>query len=174
MFILNQVFSFLKMLHSETGTGQLAGGFILGIYMGFTPTQNLIWASYILLLLILRVNIGAAMLSGVLFGALSFALDPIFHKVGLAVLVDMQGLRPFWIRLYNMPVVPFTAFNNTVVMGSFVVCLLLTIPCYFIFSALIRVYRAKVVVAIKTTWLFRAWSASKLYPLYERYQQIKG
>ncbi len=174
MFFLTPIFKFLQMLHSESATGQLAGGFVLGMYLGFTPASNLLWVSYFILLLILRVNIGAAMLSFALMGALSFALDPLFHQIGLMVLVDQKPLRPFWISLSNTPVVPFTSFNNTVVMGSFVVSLLLTIPLYFLFSYLIKVYRLKVVSKVKTTWLFRAWTASSFYPLYEKYRQITG
>ena len=174
MAILHQFFKFLQMLHSETSTHQLSGGFLLGMCMGFTPTLTLHWFLYLVLLLMLRANIGAAMLSWALFKVLAFALDPMFHAVGLFALTQAPAITPFWASLYHAPIVPFTYFYNTIVMGSLIVQLAAAIPFFLLSGFLIKKYRQVVVARFKATWLFRAWKASKLSTLYDKYQQYKS
>ena len=174
MFILNQIFKFLKMLHSETSTNQLASGFVLGMFMGLTPAATLLFVSYWLLLLLLRINMGAAFISFAIFKIWAYIFDPQFDQLGRHILTEMADLKPTFVTWFNMPVVPFTYFYNTVVMGSFVAALVLAIPLFFLSNVLIKKYRATVVQRFKTTWLFRAWSSSKLYGLYVKYHHLRG
>lgn len=171
MFLLNQLFKFLKMLHSETSTRQLSSGFVLGMFMGFTPTFTLLQFFYLVLMLILRINMGAVFLSFGLFRLLSFALDPVFDSVGLRVL-RWEALTDLFVTLYNSAVVPYTFFYNTIIMGALTLSLGLSIPLFIISGALIRRYRLVVVARFKASWVFRAWTTSKLYPLYVKYTEF--
>ena len=173
MFLLNQLFKFLKLLHSETSTHQLSSGFVLGLFVGFTPMFTLFQVLYLTLMLILRINIGAVFLSAALFELISFFLDPVFDSIGLNLLRS-DLLQPLWTALYDLPVIPYTFFYNTVVMGSVALAGLLGPPLFFTSNWLICRYRATVVSRIKTTWMFRAWRSSKLYPLYAKYTDLKN
>ena len=75
----------LKVLNSETSPGQISLGFCLAMIAGFTPVlspHNLI---VLLLVLVLRVNLSAFIVGWVLFSALAYALDPLFHLIGQAI-----------------------------------------------------------------------------------------
>lgn len=172
--LLHQFFKFLKLLHSDTSTHQLSAGFVLGMFLGVTPALTLHWFCYFILLLVLRANIGAAMLSWAGFGILAFLLDPVFHKVGLYLLTQVAAVQPLWTTLYQTPLVPFTRFYNSIVMGSLAGQLLLAVPLFWISGVLIKKYRLVVVSRFKGTWMFRAWKASKLSDLYDKYQEFRG
>lgn len=173
MLIVRQLLKFMELLHKETGESQLAAGFALGLFMGFTPMGNLIWAGYIVILIMFRINIGAAFLSYGVLKLVSFALDPVFESVGYSVL-SMPSLRGLFVRAFQAPIVPFTRFNNTIVMGSVVVSLLLAVPFYFGMKYLIRRYRLVVVQRIQGTWMWKAFKTTKLFQLYEQYDKIAG
>ncbi|MBI1861217.1 MAG: TIGR03546 family protein [Deltaproteobacteria bacterium] len=172
MILLNQVFRFFKLVHSESSARQLSLGFLFGFYMGLTPPFTLLQFVYVILLLIVRVNFGAVFLSFALFKAASFGVDPIFNTIGTRVL-RAEALEGLWTFLYNSPVVPYTFFYNSIIMGAVTVSVALTVPLYFLSAFLIDTYRATVVRRFKGTWLFRAWLSSKLYPLYVKYTQFK-
>lgn len=171
MLILRQILKLIELLHKETGEKQLASGFVLGVFMGFTPFSSLFWAFYVLVLVLFRANIGAAMLSFGAFKIVSFALDGVFDRLGV-ILLSSEGLRGLWTTLFHWPIIPFTRYNNSVVMGSVVVSLLLSAPLFFLSVFLIRTYRRQIVARIQGTWIWKAWKASKLYSLYEKYEQF--
>lgn len=174
MLLLNQLFKFLKLLHSEVGTRQLSAGFVLGMFLGFTPPLTLQWPLFWLILFLFRINIGAAFISYAGFAILSFALDPLFHQCGLWALTEVPALRPLWVQFSLAPLLPYTRFNNTIVLGSFLWALVLSVPLFFLSGILVRRYRETVVARFKATTLFRIWSTSKLYNLYEKYEQLKS
>ena len=174
MFFLKQLFEFLKLLHAENSTGQLACGVVLGMYLGFTPVTTLHWYLYWVVLFLFRINIGAACLAWAVFKATSFGLDPLFHSVGMWALTDLPALKPLWVLGTRMDVVPYTRFNNSIVMGSFLTAAACSLPVGLATVFLIRRYRSLVVARFKTTWLWRAWSGSKLYNLYAKYQEFKN
>lgn len=173
MFFIQQILKLLELLHKETGETQLAAGFTLGMFMGFTPLSSLFWAVYVLLLILLRFNFGAAFFAYALFKILSFALDPLFHRLGDALL-SAPALHGLWTWAFYVPLVPFTRFNNTIVLGSVVTSLILCVPFFFLSRWAIRKYRVTVVARIKETWVWKAWKATKLFKLYEQYERFAG
>jgi uncharacterized protein (TIGR03546 family) len=64
----------------------------------------------------------------VIFSALLPLLDPLAKELGAWMLVDMQWLRPVWSALYHMPLIAFTYFNNTVILGHIVIMLVVIAP----------------------------------------------
>ena len=70
------------------------------------------------------------MLGWALFVPLGFMLDPVFHAIGLGLL-QAPSLRELWTSMYNTPLVPYTNFNNTIVLGSVVGWLALAVPIFF-------------------------------------------
>src|SRR6476659_2111968 len=115
LLVLKFLQSLVKTLHSEGTPTQIAAGFALGAALGLTPLMNAHNALVITALALLNVSFGAGMLSMALFAPLGFIFDPVFDRIGHALLVDSPSLRPMWERLDNGPVLAATSFNNTVV-----------------------------------------------------------
>jgi uncharacterized protein (TIGR03546 family) len=164
--ILKLLQSLVSTLHSEGTPGQIAAGIALGSALGITPIANVHNGVIFALILVLNVSFGAAMLGWALFVPLGFLCDPLFDRLGHHLLLDTPGLTPLWTRLYNMPAVPFTNFNNTVVLGSFVAWLVAAIPIYLGARLAVNIYRSHLAARIEQSRFVKAVSASKLYNVY--------
>lgn len=171
--LLKQIFAFLKLLNSETGDIQIATGIAAGFILGMTPALSLQSLIVFILLFFFRIQIGAAFLSAFFFAFMAYLLDPVFDSVGRMIL-EMPSLQGLFTTLYNMPIIPFTRFNNSVVMGSGVVAFLLSPFIYILFLYLVRKYRITVVARVKNTKIWKAIQATSLYKWYYKYDQLYG
>jgi uncharacterized protein (TIGR03546 family) len=115
---------------------ELAAGFTLGMIIGFVPKGNLMALSLCVLLFSLRVNKGLALAAAVLFSCITGWIDPLAHKLGLAVL-HIDSLQASYASLYNMPFGPWLSFNNTVATGSLLLGLYLAYPVFWASRAVI-------------------------------------
>jgi uncharacterized protein (TIGR03546 family) len=171
--LLRQFFSFLKMLNSETGHNQIAAGIACGFILGMTPALSLQTLLVFLIVFFFRVQFGAAALAAFFFKFVAYLLDPAFHAVGSSVL-EMPALQGLFTSLYNMPIVPLTRFNNTIVMGSGVVTIL-AFPFVFLLSrAMILKYRVTILARIQQTKFWKAVKATSLYEWYYKYDKLYG
>lgn len=116
-----------KALTQQDTPRQLAHGVALGALVGLVPKDNLIAVALMTVLCAARINLGAGMLAAFAFSWIGVLVDPLSHRAGLWLL-QQDSLAPFWTWLYNLPVVPWTRFNNTVVLGSLVVGIALYYP----------------------------------------------
>jgi uncharacterized protein (TIGR03546 family) len=171
--LLKQVFAFIKLLNSDTGTNQIAAGIAAGMILGFTPAFSLQTLLVFLVIFLFRVQLGAALTSAVFFKVFAFALDPLFDAAGSAVL-ELDALRPTFTWLYNLPIVPFTRFYNSIVMGSGVVALALVVPVFFLAKALVLTYRATIVSRFEKTAFWKAVKATSFYKWYLKYEEYRG
>lgn len=171
--LLKQIFAFLKLLNSETGSIQIATGIAAGFVLGMTPFFSLQSLLIFLCLFFFRIQIGAAFLAAFFFAFIAFLLDPVFHAVGKAILTS-PALAPTFTTLYNMPIIPMTRFNNTIVMGSGVVSILLTPIVYILARKLVHKYRATILARIKETKYWKALQATSLYKWYYTYDNLYG
>lgn len=172
-YLLKQIFGLIQLLNSETGTNQIAGGLALGIILGFSPFLSLQTFLVILILLFFRFQIGAAFLAGFFFKFVAFLIDPLADLLGKAAL-EAEALRGLWTFLYHAPLVPLTRFNNSIVLGSGILGVLLAIPMFFVFRRWIVAYRVQVVARIKETKYWKALQATSLYKWYASYHSLYG
>lgn len=163
--MLRAVAGLLKAVNSETEPGQISLAFCFGMIAGFTPILSLHNLLILLLVMILRVNISGFLLSLALFSGLSYALDPLFHAVGLKVLMAGR-LEGLWTSLYNSSLWRLERFNNTIVMGSLLVSVILFVPLFFVSNLLIRKYRQYVVEWVRKTRIARLIQGTKFYRIY--------
>jgi uncharacterized protein (TIGR03546 family) len=171
--ILKQIFAFLKLLNSDTGTNQLAAGVVCGMILGFTPAFSLQTVLVFICLFLFRIQMGAAFLMAFFFKFMAFALDPIFEPVGSWAL-EISALKDLYTNLYNMPIVPYTRFNNSIVMGSAIVSIFLA-PFVFVLSKVMIVkYRVTVVERFRNTRLWKAVQATYFYKWYAKYDELFG
>ena len=171
--LFKQLFGLFKLLNSEKGTNQIAWGIAFGFVLGMTPAFSLQTILVILILLFFRVQIGAAMLAAFFFKFAAYLLDPVFHSVGASVL-GTESLKPLFTSLYNMPVVPWTRFYNTIVMGSGVLSLFLAPFVFFASLYLVKKYRVTVYEKFKQSKIFKAIKATGLYKWYSKYEEYYG
>lgn len=171
--LFKQLFAFIKLLNSETGTNQIATGIACGFILGMTPAFSLQSILVFLLIFFFRIQIGAALITAFFFKFIAYLLDPVFHEVGTMVL-ENQSLAPLFTALYNMPIVPLTRFNNTIVMGSGVFTVLLFPVVYISAKITVQKYRAHIVERFKATRFWRAVKATSLYQWYYKYDQFYG
>lgn len=171
--LLKQLFSFFKLLNSETGTNQIAAGIAAGFILGMTPVLSLQTLLVFLLIFLFRIQAGAAFLAAFFFKFIAFLLDPVFDSIGRKVL-SLSSLESFFVALYNMPILPLTRFNNTIVMGSAVVTLALFPVVFVVARMLVVKYRETLLARFKETKAFKALKATALYKWYYKYEELYG
>lgn len=168
---LKQFLSLVRLLHSETGTRSIsagiAAGWVLGLSPGFSLQSILIW----ICILCFRIQAGAAGISALVFALIAWFFDPIFDSVGTAIL-SAEALRPLWTTLYHAPIIPLTKFNDSVVMGSGVVALVLSPAIYWLATRLVTQYRVRVVAYLSTTKFWKWFSATRFVQWYLSYEQL--
>jgi uncharacterized protein (TIGR03546 family) len=171
--LLRQLFKFFKLLNSDTATQSLAWGMALGCVLGFSPFLSLQTFLVFAICFIFRVQLGAAFFSAFFFKIIAFLIDPLADILGKQVL-ESPMLRETFVTMYNMPLVPLTRFNNSIVMGSGIIGFALAIPLFFGFKFFIMKYRQNVVTKFKDTKLWKLWTTTVFYKWYSHYDELYG
>ena len=167
--LLKLIQSIVKTLHSEGTPGQVAFGIALGSVLGLTPLMNLHNLLAFAAIVLLNVSFGGGMLGWALFVPVGFLLDPVFDRIG-ASLLEAPTLRPLWTSWYNTPIVPYTNFNNSVVLGSVVAWLVLLVPIFFAARWGVARYRATIGERVRRSKLYKAITASQAYNWYKLFR----
>jgi uncharacterized protein (TIGR03546 family) len=172
MFWLKFVVNFFKILRAGQTPAQVAGGFALGSILGLSPMLTLQGILVWLVILVLDVNISAATFSLGLFALVAYLFDPIFHKLGYFLLVNVDILKGLWTVLYNAPIAPLTRFNNTVVMGSLISALLLFLPIYLGMKHFVILYRRTLDARLQQWKIYKIIDKSSLVQWYKRIRSL--
>lgn len=130
IWLIRQILFLRNAIIARDSAKQLAAGFACGIVLGLLPKGNLLAILVATLICSTRVSLGTAMVSALLFSLIGYFSDPLTDRMGQAFL-SYPAFVPFWTMIYRWPLVPWTSFNNTVVMGSLVLGLLLWCPAYW-------------------------------------------
>jgi uncharacterized protein (TIGR03546 family) len=174
MFWLKLFKDILAIFQEGQSPRQVAGGFMLGSFIGLSPATTLQGMVIWLIILVLNVNLGAVTLSFTLCSLAAFFLDPLFHWLGYQILVNWPAMQGFWAAFYNLPLAPLTRFNNTVVMGSFVAAIGLALPIYFGLKRLVIAYRRTLGSRVQKLKLYQLLKKSALARLYMQIKEIGG
>jgi len=130
-------------LNGNVSKTQIAAGFAWGILLGLVPAGNAFWIVLFLLTFFFTHHHGAKIAAlavlKIIYPLLAYKID----AVGWYVL-HIDSLNSFFTKLYNMPFVPFTKFNNTLVMGGLVTGIIIWLPVFFLFILIIPFYRNKI------------------------------
>jgi len=165
--MLTTLAKLLKVLNSETDPAQIGLAFSFAMLSGFLPFFSPVNLIVLLLVLLLRVNLSAYLLGTVFFAGVAYLLDPLFSRIGLALLTAAP-LEELWTVMYNSTIWRIQQFNNTVVMGGFAFAVLFFVPLFLLSNALIRQYREYVLSWVRKTRLMQIIMASKFYGIYEK------
>jgi uncharacterized protein (TIGR03546 family) len=137
LWTIKQVSNVRQAIAGRKYPHQLAWAVAFGVLLGVVPHGNLLAIAILLVVLSLKLNHAMAGLTAVLvtFGATQ--LDPYSHEVGNFVLTHPQ-LSEATTTLWELPLVPWTDLNNTVVMGSFLLGLGALLPIFVITYPIFR------------------------------------
>lgn len=171
--LFKQLFGLIKLLNSETGENQIAAGIACGFILGMSPAFSLQTLLVFLCLFVFRVQMGMAFLACFFFKFVAWVFDPAFDAVG-SRLLEAGSLQGLWTHLYNMPLVPLTRFNNSIVMGSGVTAIVLSPVVFVVSKKLVIKYRETIVARIKETKLWKALKATSLFGWYVTYEKHFG
>jgi len=167
--IFKLVQKLIATLNSEGTPGQVGAGMALGTVFGLTPLFSLHNLLMVVLVLLFRVTVPAVMLGWFVAVPLGFAFDPLFDSLGQRLL-ETLALAPVWQSLTNAPVMALARLNNSVVLGSLVVWLLVAFPLYLLARWGVARYRATIYARLQRTKVFKAVQASKLYNFYRLFR----
>jgi uncharacterized protein (TIGR03546 family) len=167
LWLLKQFKKLLKALESGQTPNQLAGGFLLGLFMGMPPFFIGYQLIFLLLLLLLDVNMGIGFFAFAVTHVIALLLDPIAHKIGSSLLLN-PGLTGFWTYLNNFPLFPYTHFNNTVMLGQIILSLIFAIPCFIGVKKFIPYYRTTLKAKLDKFKLIKAIKKSALFSWYNK------
>jgi uncharacterized protein (TIGR03546 family) len=123
--------SIARWLTARTTPAQLALGLTLGLIVGAMPKTNLIALGLCVAIFSLRCNKGLAIATAIAFSFLGPSIDPFTHKLGLAVL-SVHSLQATYASVLNLPLGPWIGFNNTVVVGTFLLGLYTAYPVFWL------------------------------------------
>jgi len=164
--MIKLVAKILKVLNSETEPYQISLALCLAMIIGFTPLISLHNLIVLLIVLIVRVNLSAFILGLAIFSGLSYALDPLFHSAGMAILTA-EPLQDVFTSLYNTTIFRMEHFYNTVLMGSLITSIILFLPLYIILKAAIVRYRQSILLWVRKSKIMHAFKLSKFYKVYD-------
>lgn len=157
--MLKAIIKFLKAINKNSHPGEIAHAICCGMLLGFMPKNNALWYILFIAFLFMRIQKSAFVIFTFLFSLAAPYLDSAFDLIGYTVL-KMDFLQPVFVFLIKIPLVGYTKFYNSIVMGSLLSGLVLYIPVYFIARLLVQLWRSKLVPLMRKTRFVKI--ASKL------------
>lgn len=159
--MLGPITKLLKALQSDASPWQLAWGFSLGMVLGITP----LWlpsVAVFLLILVLRVNVGASLAGWAIFGGLALLLAPWAHQLGEWWLLHPEWAS-FWTSMYQYRLWQVAHFHHTLTLGSWVFAVVLFVPTAFFGRAMVPILRTHVLPTLQRYHLLRTSKGAGLF-----------
>lgn len=154
LFLYKSSRMILTAIRGSHSPEQIAFGIALGMVIGLIPKDSLFAFSFGFLIFATSVNLLATSVSAFTFSWIGVLLDPVSHVVGRLILA-YPGLQTTWLWLHELPIIPWTRFNNTVVMGSLVIGLLSMLPLYLVSKDLCIRLAPGLQAFLLRFWLYR-------------------
>jgi uncharacterized protein (TIGR03546 family) len=165
--LLKGVGKFLIALNGNASKSQIAAGIAWGMLLGLVPASNFFGIVLFIISFFFTHNHGAKIFSMAIIKIISPLIVLGIDFIGWEVL-HIGALQPVYTTLYNMPFVPFTNFNNTLVMGGLVSGIVLWLPVFLLFIFLIPLYRTHVASKIKEAKIVKKIASSPLLKLLDK------
>ena len=116
--------------------------------IGLTPLASFHNLIILILILVLRVNVGMAILSFMIFSGVAYLDASQFHQFGIWLL-ELEGMQGTYTSMYDIEWIAMTRFYNTVVIGSLVSSMILLVPVFFLVRYGVVQYREKIHERVK-------------------------
>jgi uncharacterized protein (TIGR03546 family) len=169
MLFLKFLQSLLRALNSDGTPGQVGMGMAIGLAFGLTPLLSLHNLAILALAMLTTVSFPGVLLGWAIAVPVGFMLDPLFDRVGLAIL-NVEALAPLFTWIVNTPVLALSHLNNSITLGSLVVWVVLLFPAFLVFRVLVAKYRAGLFAYVQQWKVVQVLKTSKLYSFYELFR----
>lgn len=161
--LVSLTFKLIDFLFEENSKWQIALGTVLGMWLGFLPVLTLQWWVCAAALLFFRLSLISGLLSMFVFWGLGSFFVPMWDRVGQYLLTQILWLQPILSWMHHAPVIPYTFFNHTVILGATLSALFLSMPLFWLALAFVSYFREPVYDAWKRTKLSRQYSYYRHY-----------
>ncbi len=152
--IIKWIIKTIAALNSNNRPGEVAAALTFGVLLGIMPSDNITWFTILAMTFFLKINFGAEMVMAAVLKPIAPLFDPFLDFIGYHLLTA-DSLSQLFTKLNSMPVMPFSGFSNTVVAGTIVSMAVLSVPLFFMFKLLLRLYREKVRDRIMSSTIIR-------------------
>lgn len=130
----------LRVLNSQADPTEIAIGVILGMFAAFLSPSLFNFIFIFLIAFLLNCNFVVFFVCVCLFKVITIFIDPLGDIIGKIVLTN-EFLIPLWKLISNISILSLTSFNNTVIMGNFIIGIILTPLIWFITIKAVEYYR---------------------------------
>ncbi len=160
--MIKTVARLIVALNANTRPAEIAAGAAMGLLLALVPGGNLLWIGLFIATFFLKINMAAQFFVMGLARLAVPLVDPALDRLGWAVLTApvLQGLLT---SLARLPVVGWTRFTDTVVMGGLLAGLALWVPVLLLSLLLVRIYRRALRERIAGSRLGRAVARVPLF-----------
>jgi len=171
--LINATVKLFLALNGNAKKSQIAAGFAWGLLLGLVPAGNFFWIALLLISFFFNHNHGSKIFSMAVIKLFAPLIAPAVDIVGWQVL-HIDALQPLFTTMYNMPFVPFTKFNNTLVAGGLVAGAALWLPVFFLFIFLIPLYRNHLSPKIKDLKIIKSIGKLPIFSIIDKAVSSKG
>ncbi|MCL1837498.1 MAG: TIGR03546 family protein, partial [Treponema sp.] len=154
-------------LNGNVKKSQIAAGLAWGVLLGLVPAGNFFWLVLFLVSFFFSHHHGSKCLVMAIIKLCAPLIAPPIDMLGWEIL-HIGALQGMFTTLYNMPFVPFTKFNNTLVAGGIAAGIILSIPLFFIFMPLIDLYRKTIGQKIRNSKIIMSIAKFPLFAAIEK------
>lgn len=138
--MISLIAKLVAALNANSRPAEVAAAASFGLLLALIPGGNLLWFAILILVFLLKVHLASALLVMALGKLIVPVIDPLVGRLGLLIL-NQEALSPLYTQMINTPLLPYTSFNNSLVMGGLAAGILLWIPVFLLFIPLVNLYR---------------------------------
>ncbi|MEM9645697.1 MAG: TIGR03546 family protein [Planctomycetota bacterium] len=132
-----------KAIAGRRYPSQLAWAVAFGFLLGVVPHGNLLAIALLIVVLSLKLNHAMAGFAAVLTAIFAAPrLDPITHLIG-QTLHSHPKIAEYGVASWQLPLMPWTDLNNTIVLGSLVLGVAALIPIFVATYPIFRVFKPR-------------------------------
>jgi len=169
--MIKQAVKFIKALNGNLKKEQIAAGFSWGLLLGLVPAGNIFWIVFFVVSFFFRHHHWTKILFMMLVKILLGLLNPAIDSLGWELL-HFASLQPLFTLLYNMPLVPLSGFNNTLVAGGLFLGIVLWLPVFILGCLFVPFLRNTLLPGIRNSKIFKTILKFPLFPVLD--QAIKA
>jgi uncharacterized protein (TIGR03546 family) len=165
--VINWIAKLIAGLIANRRPGEVAAGVAFGLLLALIPPGNLLWPVLLVVTFFLKLNLGAELAALGIFRLIVPLADPLLDEIGYRIITS-EALYPVLARLYDVPLVPFTRFNNTIVMGGLATGVVLWVPVFLLARIGIVLFRTHLQPRIAESRIVKAFTR---IPLVSKFAQ---
>ena len=142
----------LKFLNSNESVQNIAFSATMAVIFSLLPFNAINHFFLLLILIIFNGNLFIFIFLTPIFELFSNSFYPLFHEIGQSILTT-PSLKMIFNNIYQLPIVNFTNWNNTITMGGLIFCLIIAIPLFMIYKLFLTKYRKVIMPLIQKSKL---------------------